>query len=225
MYKTVLFDLDDTIFDFHKAEAIAVRKTLDEFGIDSCDENVALYSRINAEQWQLLESGRFTRQQILVRRFELLFEQLGVDAAVEKVNNTYKRHLSLGHYFMPGAEEMIKRLCRDYELYIVSNGNISVQEGRIKSSGIAKYFKEIFISEKVGYDKPSKKFFDICFEKIPGLIKEKTIIVGDSLTSDIKGGNNAGIEACWYNPRGRERIEGINVDYEIRHLKEIYEIL
>ena len=122
---------------------------------------------------------------------------------------------------MPGAEELLEALYGKYPLYIVSNGNLSVQEGRIASSGIAKYFGEIFISQQIGFDKPRKEFFDACFARIPGFDRERSIIVGDSLTSDIRGGINAGIKTCWYNPRGKAAREDIRPDYSIAELNEL----
>ena len=151
----------------------------------------------------------------------MLFGELGVEGSGTQAQKIYEGLLSQGHWFMPGAEELLEELYGKYPLYIVSNGNISVQDGRIASAGIAGYFEEIFISQRIGFDKPRKEFFDACFAKIPGFDRERAIIVGDSLTSDIRGGINAGIKTCWYNPRGKAAREDIRPDYCITALNEL----
>ena len=215
---TVLLDVDDTLLDFHKAEAIALAKTLTTMGVDPKPETLSRYSEINARQWELLEEGVITRDVVLTRRFELLFEELGLVRSGAEARDIYEGNLAIGHYFMPGAEALLEALYGKYDLYIVSNGTAVVQEGRIKSAGIARYFEEIFISEEVGYDKPSREFFQRCFARMPGFDPAAAIIVGDSLTSDIRGGLNAGIKTCWFNPKGKEPRPDIKPDYEIPSL-------
>ncbi len=221
----VLLDLDDTILDFHKAEAAALAKTLEHLGIESEESTIRRYSQINAERWELLEQGVITREEVKISRFNMLFEELGVERSGYEAQHIYEKLLGIGHYFMPGAEELLKELYGKYDLYIVSNGNLSVQDSRIASAGIAKYFKEIFVSQKIGYDKPQKEFFDVCFARIPGFEKERAIIVGDSLTSDIRGGINAGIKTCWYNPNRKPEREDIVPDYRISALQELPKLL
>lgn len=221
----VLLDLDDTILDFHQAEANAVSKTLKQLGIEPKESTVCRYSQINAGRWELLEQGRITREEVLTSRFEMLFGELGVEGSGVEAQKIYEGLLGQGHWFMPGAEELLEALYGKYALYIVSNGNISVQDSRIESSGIARYFEEIFISQRIGFDKPRKEFFDACFAKIPGFDRQRAIIVGDSLTSDIRGGVNAGIKTCWYNPRGKAAREDIRPDYCITALNELPELL
>ena len=218
MKPAILLDVDDTLLDFHKAEALALAKTLTAMGIEPRPETLSRYSEINARQWELLEEGVITRDVVLTRRFELLFEELGVVRSGAEARDIYEGNLAVGHYFMPGAEELLEALYGKYDLYIVSNGTAVVQEGRIKSAGIAKYFEEIFISEEVGFDKPSREFFARCFARIPGFNPVSAIIVGDSLTSDVRGGLNAGIKTCWFNPKGKSSRPDIQPDYEIASL-------
>lgn len=225
MIKTVLFDVDDTILDFHKAEATAIRKTFAELGIEPTDELVSLYSRINLSQWKLLEKGEITREKLLTRRFDIFYAELGLSQSSEKTQEKYEKYLSRGAYYIDGAEALLEYLYGKYELYIVSNGTAYVQKNRIEISGMAKYFKDIFISEYIGYDKPSKEYFDACFAKIPNLEKDKSIIIGDSLTSDILGGKNAGVKTCWYNPRKAPKNSEIRPDYEIRKLSQLPKLL
>lgn len=221
MIRNVLFDLDDTLFDFHKAEKIALTKTLVHFGIDPTEETLALYSTINAAHWKRLELGEISREEVKVGRYRELFKTIGVECDPVKATAYYESMLAIGHYFMPGAPELLEELYRKYRLYIVSNGTAKVQEGRIGSSGIAKYMDGIFISQILGANKPDKQFFDICFAEIPDFSLSETVIIGDSLSSDIKGGINAGITTVWFNPKGIENDNGIKPDYTIKELSEV----
>ena len=221
MIRNVLFDLDDTLFDFHKAEKIALTKTLMHFGIDPTEETLALYSTINAAHWKRLELGEISREEVKVGRYRELFKTIGVECDPVKATAYYESMLAIGHYFMPGAPELLEELYRKYRLYIVSNGTAKVQEGRIGSSGIAKYMDGIFISQILGANKPDKQFFDICFAEIPDFSLSETVIIGDSLSSDIKGGINAGIITVWFNPKGIENDNDIKPDYTIKELSEV----
>lgn len=221
MIRNVLFDLDDTLFDFHKAEKIALTKTLVHFGIDPTEEILALYSTINAAHWKRLELGEISREEVKVGRYRELFKTIGVECDPVKATAYYESMLAIGHYFMPGAPELLEELYRKYRLYIVSNGTAKVQEGRIGSSGIAKYMDGIFISQILGANKPDKQFFDICFAEIPDFSLSETVIIGDSLSSDIKGGINAGITTVWFNPKGIENDNDIKPDYTIKELSEV----
>ena len=221
MIRNVLFDLDDTLFDFHKAEKIALTKTLVHFGIDPTEETLALYSTINAAHWKRLELGEISREEVKVGRYRELFKTIGVECDPVKATAYYESMLAIGHYFMPGAPELIEELYGKYRIYIVSNGTAKVQEGRIGSSGIAKYMDGIFISQILGANKPDKQFFDICFAEIPDFSLSETVIIGDSLSSDIKGGINAGITTVWFNPKGIENDNDIKPDYTIKELSEV----
>lgn len=221
MIRNVLFDLDDTLFDFHKAEKIALTKTLVHFGINPTEETLALYSTINAAHWKRLELGEISREEVKVGRYRELFKTIGVECDPVKATAYYESMLAIGHYFMPGAPELLEELYGKYRLYIVSNGTAKVQEGRIGSSGIAKYMDGIFISQILGANKPDKQFFDICFAEIPDFSLSETVIIGDSLSSDIKGGINAGITTVWFNPKEIENDNDIKPDYTIKELSEV----
>ena len=225
MIRYVLFDVDDTLLDFGKAEAAAIRKTFERIGIPVTGELIRRYSEINAQQWSRFEKGEITREKLLTERFDILFSELGINVPSEMAQASYEYLLGIGHYFVDGAEELLEALKDKYELYIVSNGNASVQDRRLKSAGIIPYFKDIFISERVGFNKPSAEFFEACFERIPGFEKDKAVIVGDRLSSDILGGINAGVKTCWFNPRGDAPDPDIPADYEIKHLGELPALL
>lgn len=225
MVKNILLDLDGTIFDFLKSEAVALSKTLINFNIKPTDELIKLYSRINESQWKLLETGELTREQILVGRFEIFFKEIGVDISGKDARYLYENYLSESHYFIDHAEELLEELSKKYSLYIASNGTAKVQSGRIKSSSISRFFKEIFISENIGFNKPDKRFFDYCFSKISNFSLSETIIIGDSLSSDILGGNNAGIKTIWFNRNFAENNTQVVVDKEVHSLTEIPDVI
>jgi len=221
----ILLDVDDTLLDFHADEHVALSRTLREMGVEPTEQRIKRYSEINQRMWELLEEGKLTRMEVLVKRFELFFEEQGLECSGFETQAMYENYLSMGYHFMPQAIELLDALYGKYPLYIVSNGTGKVQDGRIGASGIGKYFERIFISERMGANKPSPAFFDLCFAQIEGFDKENSIIVGDSLTSDIRGGINAGIKTCWYNPKGKLCRQDISPDYEIQELMELPALL
>ncbi len=226
MIKYVFLDIDDTLLDFGKAEAAAIKKTFERIGVPATPEVIARYSRINDEHWARLERRELTREQVLVQRFDALFAELGIkNVPSEMAQASYEYLLGIGHYFVDGAPELLEALDGKYELYIVSNGTASVQDSRIESAGIARYFKGIFISERLGADKPSREFFERVFSRIEGFERDKAIIVGDRLSSDILGGINAGIKTCWFNPKALPQSGDIVPDHEVHALSELPELL
>ena len=216
----VLLDLDNTILDFSTAERHALGRAFAALGLPFDDAVAARYHVINNRHWEMLEDGILTRAEVLVKRFEALFRELGVTADANATQALYESMLAEGHWFMPGAEALLESLGGRARLFICSNGVQFVQDGRIASAGIAPYFEKIFISEHMGANKPEKRFFDRCFAEIPDFDRGRALILGDSLTSDIRGGLNAGILTVWYNPKGRENAGPVRPDYEIRALSE-----
>ena len=224
MIEFLLLDLDDTILDFHKAERIGITKTLEDFGLHATEEVLTTYSAINKKHWEMLERGELTREEVLTGRFKALFAHFGMDVDATACARRYEKHLSVGHYFLPGAEEAVQRLSKQYRLFLVSNGTASVQKGRMTSANLYPYFERVFVSQEIGYNKPAKEYFDRCFEQIPDFDRSKAIIVGDSLTSDILGGINAGIATCWVNPKGLP-ADTIQPDYQIKSITELEQLL
>ena len=224
MIEFLFLDLDDTILDFHKAERIAISKTIGEFGVEPTEEVLSLYHDINKWHWEQLELGKLTRAEVLVNRFGVLFEKLGKEVDAPKCAKVYEHNLSQGHWFLPGAEEAVDALSKKYRLFLASNGTSSVQKGRMTSANLYRFFETVFVSQEIGHNKPSKAYFDACFAAIPGFDKEKAMIVGDSLSSDIKGGINAGIKTVWVNPSHKD-CGDIHPDYEIEALSQLEALL
>jgi 2-haloacid dehalogenase len=224
MITTIFFDLDDTLLDFHAGEGVAIRQTLEHMGISPTDAVVRRYSQLNQSQWELLEQGRITRDQVLHRRFALLFQELGVDRDSHQTQALYEDLLSRQHQWLPGAQALLDQLAGRYGLYLVSNGTAPVQDRRLADTGMGRYFQGVFISERVGCDKPNPEFFRRCFAQIPDFHRENAIILGDSLTSDIQGGKNAGIQTCWFNPH-KKPATSVVPDHEIAALEDFPALL
>ena len=225
MVEFLFLDMDETILDFKKAEAVAIRKTLWDVGLEPTDAVCARYSQINHGYWERLERKEVTHEELMVGRFADLFAEYGVTADPAVIAPVYMANLSLGYDYLPGAEEALASLAKKYKVYIASNGVTDTQVKRIAGAGIGRYATEIFISGVVGVNKPDKGFFDYCFARIPGFDSQRAIIVGDSLTSDILGGINAGIRTCWVNPTHKTAPVHIQPDYEIENLTQLEALL
>jgi len=225
MIEFLFLDLDDTILDFHRAERLAIAKTFQGFGIDPTEAVLSRYHLINKAHWQMLERGELTREQVLVQRFAALFQELGVEADAEACAKAYERNLSVGHYFLPGAEEAVESLSKKYRLFLASNGTASVQKGRMTSANLYRFFEKVYVSQDLGYNKPAPEFFQKAFAQIPDFDPERAIMVGDSLTSDILGGIHAGIKTCWVNPSHAAPDPRIPADYEIESLAQLEALL
>ena len=221
MIEFLFLDLDDTILDFHKAERLAIAKTFRSFGLEPTEAVLNRYHEINKLHWQRLERGEITRDQVLVGRFRMLFEELGHTVDPAAVAKSYETNLGIGHYFLPGALEAVQALQGKYRLFLASNGTASVQHSRLTSAGLYPYFEKVFVSQDLGFNKPAKEFFDACARQIPGFDRTKAMMVGDSLSSDILGGKNAGFSTCWVNPAHKKSPAEIQPDYEIEALSQL----
>lgn len=227
MIKIILWDIDATLLDFLKSESMALKKTFLHFGLGECpDSKVAEYSAINQSYWNRLETGELTKEQVLVGRFEEFLSVNGYnDVDAEKFCEFYESSLPDCVEFIGNAEETIKTLSNSYYQYAVTNGAKAVQEKKLAVSGIDGIFNGAFISDDVGFAKPSKEFFDVVLKNIPSVNTDEIMIVGDSLTSDIKGGNNMGFKTCWFNPHHLPLKDGFKVDYQLDNLDNIFDVL
>ena len=226
MIEFLFLDLDDTILDFRKAEHRAVRQAISEAGIPATDAVCVRYSEINLRHWQMLERGEITREEVLVHRFTQLFEELGHPVDGEKIARRYEALLGQGHDYLPGAEQTVKQeLYGKYRLFLASNGTARVQHSRLTDAALYPYFEQVFVSEELGANKPSREFFRAAFDRIPDFDPARAMMVGDSLTSDILGGLQAGIATCWVNLHGATPSGEIVPDHEIRSLTELPRLL
>lgn len=227
MFKYILWDIDRTILDFDKAETMAIRKCFTMFGLGTCsDEELKDYKKFNDYYWAKLEKGEIKKSEVLVNRFRDLFEKYGHDLdIIEDFNHSYQISLGEFAYFMPNARKVLEHFKGRIGQYAASNGTALAQRGKIKNSGLDKILDGFYISEDLGFEKPSIGFFEEIFEDLKDENRDNYVIVGDSLTSDIQGGINAGIKTIWYNPRGKENKNKLKVDYEIKDLLELIDIV
>ncbi len=225
MFEFVFLDADDTILDFLMTERAAITESFLRFGLTPTDGLISRYSAINQACWERMERGEITRGRVLIERFERLFGELGADIDPHVFEDTYQTLLGQHAFLVEGAVDILAYLRPKYRLYIVSNGVAATQDSRFRDAGLTPWFDDIFISERVGFHKPDRAYFDACFAAIPGFSRDRAIIVGDSLSSDIQGGRNAGIATCWFNYRRRPPRDDIRPDYTIYSLEELKTIL
>ena len=226
-YKVVLWDIDGTLLDFKLAEKLSIRKCFETFKLGECsDEMLQAYSTINRQYWEKLERCEIAKSEVLVGRFRDFFATYGLDTSVAAAFNK-EYQLSLGDvcsFYANGLETVMA--CKGKVLqYAVTNGTKVAQDRKLINSGLINLLDGVFISEEIGVEKPGIGFFDEVFKAIGPYNKSEVIIIGDSLTSDIKGGNNAGIVTCWFNPENKPNDMNLNIDYEITDLAQVLDIL
>ena len=226
-YKYLLWDIDGTILNFEKAEKRAIRTLFEKFNLGECtDEMLACYIQINKKYWKLLECGEMEKERILVERFVEFFEKEGIRTDVaSKFNKAYQLALGDTIAFNDDALEIIKAQKKNYQIIIVTNGTAIAQKKKLERSGLDKIADNIFISEEVGYEKPNIHFFERVKAKAGIDDVSRAVIIGDSLTSDIQGGVNAGIDTCWYNPKEDVNDTNLKPTYIIKNLHELCEIV
>ena len=224
-FDIVLLDADETVYDFKLAEKTAVSLTLKEFGIEPTDEVIALYSDINLKCWKALERGELAREELKSVRFQRLFERVGAQPAdYYAVNDSYLDNLSHQAILLDGALEFVRKLHLYCKIYLATNGLTVAQTGRFERAAIRPYVDGIYISEQIGVSKPNEEYYDYIFRDLGVTDKSRVIMLGDSLTSDMLGGRNAGITTCRYLNGGEP--SGSNLcDYEIREYDEFFDIL
>ena len=225
--KVILWDIDGTLLDFKAAETAGIRMGFAHFNLGTCtDEMLERYASINTGYWEALERGELTREQVLTGRFYDFFRQEGIPTdCVEAFNDLYQKNLGETIVFRDNAYELVQSLKGKVLQCAASNGTKVAQDRKLEKSGLGVLLDYVFISEQIGAEKPTTGFFDAIFETLPDYRREEYLIVGDSLTSDIRGGNNAGIRTCWYNPSKKKKNQDVRVDMEIRSLQEIRDIL
>lgn len=226
-YETVLFDIDDTLLDFYACGKAALRRAFAWHELEFHDADFAAYLTISNRLWREMELGNLNQQTVLDTRFVELFQKLGYsDVDTVQFERDYRQLLSEEHEMTPGALDIMQYLHgKGYRIYLVSNSEAETQFQRIRLCGIEPYIQGIFTPDLVGFQKPMPQFFRFCFEQIPDFDLKRTMIVGDSLTSDMEGGNRVGIATCWYHPNTRKNPLQIPYDYEIINFEELKKIL
>lgn len=228
-FKVVLWDVDGTLLNFYPAERYAISSTMEHYGLPACtDEMIACYSKINEMHWKRMELGQITKQQVLEGRFEMFFKEMGFNCTDYKgFNDLYQKQLGAKVFLYDDAYEIMENLQGKVKQYAVTNGTSVAQALKLKNSGLGEFFDGVFISDQIGYEKPSKEFFDFVEAHIEPVSKDEIILIGDSLTSDMKGANVMGCKACWFNVYHKPEPTDGNpkLDYIIDKLIDIEKFL
>ena len=223
MIKAIFIDIDGTLLDFEACVEESMRLGLEEKGIEYKPEMLETFHRINNVFWERIEQGTLTFEELLEIRWKTVFEELGINLDGPEFETYFRGRLHESAIPMEGSFEVLEYLGAKYRLFAASHGPDEQQKNRLAKAGMSGYFEEIFTSEKIGAEKPSGEFFEYCFDKIGDIKPEESVMLGDSLTSDMKGGNSFGMKTLWLNLKGKEKLAW--VDYEIKSLDEVKEII
>jgi YjjG family noncanonical pyrimidine nucleotidase len=223
-YKWLLFDADGTLFNYDTAEQIALKKSAEEIGLTYDENLLRAYKKFNGDMWLLFEKGEIKPDELKVKRFSLLLDYYNYDYDCVKLSSIYIENLADCSVLIDGAENIVKQLSKTSKLMLITNGLQSVQRKRFNNSSIKNYFQDIIISEEIGYAKPDPKMLEYAKSKMDSADKNQMMIIGDSLSSDIKAGNNFGIDTCWYNPTRKINDQEVDITFEINDLKELLDI-
>lgn len=225
-YYCILFDADNTLLDFDAAESKALAETLTNYGIEPDAQTVQTYREINTALWQQLEKGQIRREKLMNERFTRFLKAVGAAGNGAEMNRFYLDRLASHPDLMPGGVlEVLNELSEVATLAIVTNGFERVQTRRVAESGVLRYMEDVFVSEKLDSEKPNRKLFDAALRSLGVENREHVLVVGDSLSSDVQGGINAGLDTCWFNPNHAENPGRVCPDYEIAALEELYPLV
>lgn len=225
-YEFLLLDLDGTLYDFDRAEEKALTDLLTSWGLKNCSaQDVEAYHFYNDACWKALERGEITKERLKAKRFEDFLAYLHWDYDPILAGEEYAENLSHNGFLLEGAESLLKALSQRYRLYAITNGIEKVQLGRWAASGIGRYFQNMFVSDAIGVAKPHIGYFEYVFARIEGFDRDKALLIGDSLSSDIRGGLNAQVDTLWYNPRHLAKPSDMAITYEFDDLRRIQEFL
>lgn len=226
-FSYILLDADNTLMDFNRAEEYALEMILRSYGLPYEEEIHRVYHGINAELWERLNRGEVKKEHLLIERFRRFYQEMNWKPKEDyaKINQRYLENLSDCSALLEGALDFCREVSEKCDLYIITNGVASTQRKRFFRSEIRPYIKDIFISEEIGYQKPEQKFFSFVFEHIPDFQKEKALIIGDTLSSDIEGANRVGVKSCWFNPKNLKNNTEIVCDFIVSNFSQIKEII
>ena len=223
-YQMIIFDADETLFDFSKSEKYAFEKAMEESGLAFKDEHLQIYKKINIAIWQEFENGLITQKELKIDRFKRFLNALGQDKDAFLFSESFMNNLAQASFLYEDAYDLVESLSKTHRLVLVTNGLTRVQKIRVRQSTIAHFFEKIIISEEIGYAKPDPMIFEEGLKDLTLPNKADIVIIGDSLTSDIPGGINYGIDTVWYNPNGSQNLKNIKPTYEITTLKAIHDL-
>lgn len=224
-YEYLLLDLDNTLFDFSRAEYLALEWVMKKQNAAFCRGMAERYGQINDACWKMLEKGQIKKDRLIVYRFELFLKEFGIKGDAALFNRLYMERLADSPLLFEGAVSFLEKLAEKYRLFAITNGTAFVQEKRLAASGLDRFFEKVFISEHLGAEKPAPLFFEKVSDSIEGFLKEKALVIGDSLSGDILGAENYGIDAMWYNPQSKKNDQGVSPIYTVQSYGEAEKIL
>lgn len=224
-YNWILFDADNTLFDFNRSEQYALEQAFLDFSIPFEPGFVDVYHKVNKQCWTAFEEGKLDQETLKGRRFELFLTEIGAQGDAKRMGANYLRHLAATDFLIEGARPLLDQFSTTHKMALVTNGLKAVQRPRVARSQTGHYFKAIVVSEEIGASKPGNAFFEHTFEQIGHPPKKEVLIVGDNLNSDIRGGNDFGIDTCWYNPASASNQSGIQPTFEIPSLQHLTAIV
>ncbi|MBR2876384.1 MAG: YjjG family noncanonical pyrimidine nucleotidase [Clostridia bacterium] len=221
----ILIDIDNTLIDFAKCSEQAIIEIFEEYDIPYTPDVFSTFTRENIAIWKRLEQGEIDKKYLKENRWNIILGKLGIEADGAVFEELFEGKIASSAYEVDGAEDLLNYLSRKYDLYVVSNGFRAVQENRLSISGFDRFFKKLFLSEDIGISKPAREFFDYCFAELGNPEKENVILIGDSMSADITGGNSYGIKTIWFNKNNEKCPDNVKPDYIVRALSEITEII
>lgn len=225
MITTVLIDIDNTLLDFNECARASVKQAFLDMGIEYDSNVFSVFTEINSSLWKALEEERIAKSELHRVRWQIIFDRLNIKKSGSECEEIFLNYLKKSHYPVPGAISLLKYLNSKYTVCAASNSAYEQQKDRLTGAGMIKYIDYLFISERIGFSKPTKEFFDACFYALGDISKHEVIMIGDSLNADIRGGNEYGIKTCWYNYNREAAHENIHADYVVESLHEIKRIL
>ncbi len=220
-YNWLLFDADNTLWDFQQSELFSFEKAFKDFHIPYKANYLEVYHKINHQCWSDFEKGLLSQEKLRTVRMELLLKELNIDADFVAFSQSYQQNLANTAFMIDGARALLEDLSKEFTLVMITNGLKEIQRGRLKNTAIEPFFQSIVISDEIGTAKPQKAFFDYTFEQMQHDNKADVLVIGDSLSSDIKGGNDYGVDTCWFNIFAKDKDAEIVPTYEIEDLGEL----
>ena len=223
MIKAVFIDVDNTLLDFNRCSALSIKAALADYGFEYDDSMFPVFKRINDSLWNKIEKGELTREGLFKIRWNMIFKELDIPLDGVEFEKVYHDYLNCSTEKVQGADELLAYLYPKYTVCVTSNAHYEQQIKRLHDSGLDRFLHHIFISDKIGFPKPSAAFFDACFDELDGISPDEVIVIGDSPTADIDGGRNYGMKTCFFNFAHTDEI--IEADYTVNSLAEIMNIL
>lgn len=220
----VFIDIDDTLLDFTKCANDAIKSACNKFGVPYTTTLVDTFHPINLDLWHRLEKKEVTKEKLFDTRFQIVFDKLGIKADGIAFETAFRENFHESAILVDGARDLLEYLRSKYKVYVASNASMHQQTNRMKRAELDGYIDGYFVSEEIGFPKPQKEFFDACFKALPDVKPQDVVMIGDSLSADIKGACEYGLKTIWYNHRN-EPTSDVKCDYIVSRLSEIKNIL